>query len=471
MEGSADLTPEHLALHNLHYATPPKLGITQQGSIFKRHYADQATYESNKSTEIIITLQASTDFVYGRNSYIMFDVKAEGLDSEAGTLLGFRNTPATALFERFMLESKDGAELERIEDLNKLVRNVLPWKYPNDYTSNVATMAGMYPNKSVGNSTTSPDDANYALNKIGTATDGLDLRVTIPLWFFSGVFNEETLIPPSMISGMRLRLTLAPALEALTLIATDDGKAPTTPVGTDTTYTISNPMIVTENYSMAPAVMKNLMEQMASAEGLPFAYETYYNQKANPATSAEYNLQINKAVARAQSLWIVTQKVIADTLDVDNLGTAIMPYYQYQTRIGDWYAPQQKMQLGVTDTIEGVRKNCAELYLNNLQCTGGIRDPYYTPAISFDNFRSVYGLSSISQDYVTSTNGGFAVIAQTLNQSHSLEKCGLAVNNSRTCETTIRYNATFATTSKLITAFLCYVKVAHVYNSRTVVKQ
>ena len=471
MESKQRDTDELMGLNHLKYEVPANLALAQEGSIFKKNNADIQQYSSQSGTELIVTLQSSTDFVYGPNCYLRFDVKADGLVTTAGNdcALGFLNSPATALFSRFLLEDKSGAEIERVEDLNKAVRSILPWKYPQDYLG-TATAAGQFsspaPSPVDGTGATSAD---LAVNDPAAVGDGKFLRVCVPLWYFSGMFKEETLIPPSLISGARFRLTLAQAEVALAIIQGSGGAGDAVPPGFDAsalTYTISDPVIMLDSYSMATSVQRNIMEQMGSVDGVPFTYCSLYNQTAQPATSTDFTLQINKAVARAEKIYVSTQNTLGETAAVDNLGTQEIGVFQYQARVGDWYAPQQVLQCGTDDTAAGVRRNCSELYTNALQCTHGLSDPYHS-SVTLTQFRSNARPAGVATG---AANGGYGVIVQTLNQSPHIGDAGIAINNSRTAEVRIRYDSQNAG-AKSITSWLEFVKLACVYPMRTVVKQ
>jgi len=467
-DSKASETAQLMDINKLAYRVPANLALAQEGSVFKKNNADISSYSSQSGTELIVTLQSSTDFVYGPNCYLRFDVKADNLATDGGNdaSLGFLNSPATALFERFLLEDKSGAELERVEDLNKAVRSILPWKYPAEYRGTCA-MAGQSPVPTV----ITGAQADYAVNTPGAVGTGANLRVCIPLWYFSGMFAEETLIPPSLISGARFRLTLASATDALSLIASATGGVPAGYDESKLNYTISDPVIMLDTYSMATSVQRNIMEQMGSADGVPFTYCSLYNQKATPANSTNFVLQINKAVARAEKVYVSTQNIITPTnpptfSSVDSLGTQQFGVFQYQARVGDWYAPQQTLQCGTTDTLVGVQRNCSELYANGLQCTHGLSDPYHS-SLSLDQFRANPRPTGVG---AAGANGGDGLLVQTLNQSPHIGDAGIAINNSRTAEVRIRY-AENNNGAKSITSWLEYVKLACVYPMRTIVKQ
>ena len=463
-------TDELMGLNHLKYEVPANLALAQEGSIYKKNNADIQQYSSQSGTELIVTLQSSTDFVYGPNCYLRFDVEASGLFTTAGNdcAIGFLNSPAAALFERFLLEDKSGAEIERVEDLNKAVRAILPWKYPAEYKG-TAEAAGQYSTPAAVPGVPvliTPDVDQFAVNNPAAVATGARLRVCIPLWYFSGMFHEETLIPPSLISGARFRLTLAPVQEALSIIASATGGSPAGFDAANLSYTIVDPVIMLDTYSMATSVQRNIMERMGSVDGVPFTYQSLYNQTAQPATSTDFTLQINNAVARAEKIYVSTQNTLPDSAEVDSLGTQELGVFQYQARVGDWYAPQQVLQCGTVDSLAGVQRNCSELYFNALQCTHGIRDPYHS-SVSLTEFRNNVRPAGV----ITSlANGGWGVLVQTLNQSPHIGDAGIAINNSRTAEVRIRYAADNLG-SKSITSWLSYVKLACIYPMRTIIKQ
>ena len=78
MDSKASNTKELMDINNLKYEEPAELALVESGGVFKKNNADQQVYTSNAGTELICTLQSSTDFVYGPNCYLRFDVEAKG---------------------------------------------------------------------------------------------------------------------------------------------------------------------------------------------------------------------------------------------------------------------------------------------------------------------------------------------------------------------------------------------------------
>jgi len=96
------------AINKVKYALPSNLNIVERRTN-KVNFADQNAYSSDSGNEVVVRLQASTDYVYGPNSYIAMDVECAG---DAATSFGFFRHTAMSLFDRVLYESKDGAELK-----------------------------------------------------------------------------------------------------------------------------------------------------------------------------------------------------------------------------------------------------------------------------------------------------------------------------------------------------------------------
>jgi hypothetical protein len=97
------------AINKVKYALPSNLNIVDRRTN-KVNFADQNDYSSQSGNELVVRLQASTDYVYGPNCYLVMDVQctaASGTDP-----IGFVNNTAMALFDRVLYEDRSGAELK-----------------------------------------------------------------------------------------------------------------------------------------------------------------------------------------------------------------------------------------------------------------------------------------------------------------------------------------------------------------------
>ena len=443
------------AVNKIKYALPTNLNVVERRQN-KVNFSDQNSYSSTSGSEVVIRLQASTDYVYGKNSYLVFDVSAIAT-GDVGKAFGFKHNTALSIFDRLLFEDRSGAELERNDSLNRYAAQVCPLHWSKEYIETGVANAGQFnsgfvitpsdPNDVAGNGSV----ANYALNTTATANAEAPLTVVIPMRWISGVFNNETLIPSMLISGAQIRLRLASAAQALEVL--NDSVAATEL----SSYRISNPRIVLDSLSLSPVVQKNLMEQSQAGGGLDYTYETVYYQPGNPGTNGNFNLQINKAVSRCQKLyWSSRFTELADSVNVDNLGTTICNISQLDYRLGDMFFPQRVI------SVDGaVTKNGAEVYENTLQSIHRMKTNVDPPSIAKNDFLN----SGVNNG---SNNNGKCVHCQSFEMSSALEYSGLAINNSRTLEARINFNDD---TNKSIDAWICYLKLAKCNQLRAIIKE
>jgi hypothetical protein len=443
------------AVNKIKYALPTNLNVVERRQN-KVNFSDQNSYSSTSGSEVVIRLQASTDYVYGKNSYLVFDISAIAT-GDVGKGFGFKHNTALSIFDRLLFEDRSGAELERNDSLNRYAAQVCPLHWSKEYIETGVANAGQYnsgfiitpsdPNDIAANGSTT----NYVLNTTATSNAESPLTVVIPMRWFSGIFNNETLIPSMLISGAQIRLRLASAAQALEVVAAS-GEATEL-----SSYRISNPRIVLDSLSLSPVVQKNLMEQSQAGGGLDYTYETVYYQPGNPGTNGNFNLQINKAVSRCQKLyWSSRYTAVADSVDVDNLGTTICNISQLDYRLGDMFFPQRVI------SVDGaVTKNGAEVYENTLQSIHRMKTNVDPPSVSKNEF--------LNSGVTSGNNNGKCVHCQSFEMSSALEYSGLAINNSRTLEARINFNETAQ--SKSIDAWICYLKLAKCNQLRAIIKE
>lgn len=455
------------AINKVKYQLPSNLNIVERRTN-KVNFADQNSYSSQSGNELVVRLQASTDYVYGKNCYIAFDVQATC--SGTTDAIGFKNNTALSLFDRILYEDRSGAELERNDSLNRFAAQVCPLHWSTEYVHVGPAMAGQQQSLEIfGNGETIPLEFNSNGSPANYNCNNSKLSVVIPLHWFMGVYNQETLIPSMLVSGSLVRLQLARATDAFEYV----GGGNTNEV---VSYTISNPRIVLDSLSLAPVVQKNLMEQSQAGGGLDFCYESYYYQSGNPGTNVNFNLQINKAVSRCQRLyWSSHSQATPSGVAKDNLGAGKLNVSQLDYRLGDLYFPQRVL----TVTDGNPQKNGAELYENTLQSIHRMKCSIDPPSITKNIFcNSGVDLSATAAN---NNNNGRAVHCQSFEMSSALEYSGLAINNSRTLEARINFTNTAVAegdpakntiqSPQVIDAWISYLKLAKCNQLRSIIKE
>lgn len=445
------------AVNKVKYTLPSNLNIVERRTN-KVNFADQNSYSSQSGNEVVIRLQASTDYVYGKNSYLTFDIQSAG----AGNLGFFKNT-AMSVFDRVLYEDRSGAELERNDSLNRYVAQVCPLHWSSEYTATGVANAGERETSIPSNPVADPPVYHTNGTVANYNTRDSKLTVVIPLHWFLGVFNQETLIPSMLVSGSLIRLQLARAGTAFENV---DGGAEEV-----TSYIISNPRVVLDSLTLAPVVQKNLMEQSQAGGGLDFCYETVYYQSGNPGSLSNFNLQVNKAVSRCQRLyWSSRSQNTPESATKDNLGTGRLNVSQLDYRLGDLYFPQRV----ITVTDNNPQKNGAELYENTLQSIHRMKTSIDPPSISKNEFCN--GGVDLDGTAANNNNSGHAVHCQSFEMSSALEYSGLAINNSRTLEARINFinttdPAAEIASPQVVDAWVSYLKLAKCNSLRSVIKE
>ena len=443
-------------VNKLKYQLPSNLNVVERRQL-KVSFADQNAYSSQTGNEVVIRLTASTDYVYGKSSYLTFDIQTA--DAGATGVLGFIKNTAMSLFSRVLFEDRSGAELERNDKLNSYCAQVKPWHAPAGYKDTVCAAAGQWEGSTLlGDLATGVPAGVYTKNGVAADYDTVASKVTvcIPLSHFLGVFDRETLIPSMLVSGSLIRLQLESPGVALEQV----GAAATGALS----YSITNPRVILDSMSLAPVVQKNLMEQSQASGGLDFTYETAYYQSGNPGTSTNFNLQINKAVSRCQRLYWSShyQNALTDST-VDSLGTGRMNCTQLDYRIGDLYFPQRVITVPDTTSFATIAKTGGEMYMNSLYSVGKVRTSYDPPSVTkYEFLRS-------GEEGDADASSGRAVHVQSFEQSSALEYSGLAINNSRTLEARINFQT--PASAQVIDAWITYVKLAKCNQIRSIVKE
>tara|TARA_R110000868_G_C10949978_1_gene767736 strand:+ start:456 stop:1880 length:1425 start_codon:yes stop_codon:yes gene_type:complete len=452
---------EILAINKLKYALPSRLSVVERRQN-KISYADATVYSSSSGNEVVVRLTASQDYTYGPNSYLTFDIEGVAADGD----LGFKSHTAMALFREVIFEDRSGVELERVSRLNSYCAQVVPWHHGSKYKETVKAMAGQFEGGEQVYSVTTGIPISPRVWKTNGIVADYDIKaskltVSIPLRHFLGIFDRETLIPSMLLSGSMIRLQLETPSVALQKLDATNGSAV---VATD--YTLRNVRVVLDSMALKPVVQKNLLEQSQSG-GLDYTYETAYHQSANPGTGKAFNLQVNKAVARVQKIyWSARSQTTPAQTNKDSLGTSLADIAVLQYRVGDLYLPTKAIRCSTTDT----QKNGAEFYENSLQSVKRMKTYMYPTSITKDEFlRSGLELKAAAAD---NDNSGRCVHVQSFEMSSSGEYSGLGINNSRTLEVQIEFQADApALSPRTLDSWIKFVKLAKCSSLRTIIKE
>lgn len=162
-----------LDFNALQYEMFPDLSVCTERTM-KNAYFQRDSYDSN--TTAYCVLNTGSDFIDGRNSYLMFDLELVGNISDYEVATFGKSGSAYNLIRRIILTDRAGNELERIENVNRLVAlnqhhcNSLEWF--NTYASQFNFPAEMYTARNVEDESISVNDESieFTSNDISAGT-------------------------------------------------------------------------------------------------------------------------------------------------------------------------------------------------------------------------------------------------------------------------------------------------------------
>ena len=399
-------------VNQLGYRMPANMSVVVNRTM-SRSYANLDTYAPGG--KIIVTFNTGSTYVWGRTSYLTFDIVATGTTPVAS----FGSGSAINLIDSVTVYSQSGTEVDRTEGVNLHARNQDRYTYAQDWVNNFGSVLGY------GSTEKSSTGETIAV-QINETTK----RFCIPLSHLAGVFAGSVLMPSMLAGGLRVEIKLAPFATALETVS-----------GTVNGYSITNASCQVDTFQLADSIQKRLMMEAAST-GLEFYYETWDRTRHNISSSNKANITIRKSVARALSAFAVT-RLTANTalLTQDSMaseaGSLLSGMFW---RLGSLTFPQQKLE------------NTPEIYYYSQRAFQKVESPFKMNSISLDDFK-----------------GSEAIAAVTLERSNVLELSGLPVNNSRSLQLELDYSG--AGQDRDIDVFMHYVQLARVFVNNVLIKE
>ena len=311
--------------------------------------------------------------------------------------------------------SRDGVELQRINGVNLLARQLTNYRSSSDKQNGFNTMF------------------RYGMQTF--ASGALTKNFVIPLSLILPMFEytEKTSVFPSVLAaGMRIELQLASPDECFKT------EGPTGSQNTPVTYELSNLYIQCECFSLTDSINLKLAD-LSSSQGLEIVVPDYHTSIFQ-TPSDSYTMEIRKAVSRALGVIAVPREtsIVAST---DSLGSSQpLPFSTISTRLGNIYMPNSELSTKV------------EMFYHTLK--------------NFEHDFQRSGSSSVNiEDFLSD---GIGIFAQQLERS-SLENfsmSGVSTNNSRTLMLQGKFDSPVATRN--ITCYLKHVAVIRSFLTNTV---
>jgi hypothetical protein len=319
------------------------------------------------------------------------------------------------------------------------------------------------------------------------------VTLELPLCELSQFFNTSQLIPPQLLSGSLMRLTIAPVKSALVFYTlTGDALADAAPATLNLSF--KNVLLYLHQSELYDSVNSLLLASAQSAEtnGLQFCYNTVFNTIVNPtAPSFSFDIQLSCAkmsylilkfipkdpwTGIVEELGVAPKKLdpiaAANLIDLNQLPGDVSPSgdanslnFTINTRVGNLILPL----FPISSACDMYQQTCNAL---NPIAYSGCQDPdplrvinkLQAGCISYSEYSTVrvggpkYGIGS-----------GACLFAFSFERSSAVNVGGLSSNNARILSVEVNNMARAAQFQCI--ASVCYLQVANVSNENVVINK
>lgn len=484
--GPEDSMEDLLNWNNLTYTMPVTNSVVTARNL-KAYKSDQNSYDISSGQQILVTMQSGQQFVDWSNSFLEFDLELNNIgdmtlnstedvlglfwapplmtETDAETIsykLTGHGGSVLNLFDRIVVTSRSGVELQRIEDFNRLhalhttIRKSKLWK--RTVGSQIQTPPFDFFFKNLSATHASGDSLKTRNSAI---TNSAKVHYSIPMECFMGLFDTKQLCPSMIASGLRIEFYLTNFANAITICipvqtmgvacAPIEDTTVVTNGATPPTFKIKDLQILTDTVTLNDAAIKQL--NMTSAQnGLEYVYNGHFTQRYIAVDDA-VEIQCSKAVSRALFVSAVHYMPVKPWKEFNMVGRK--PYLettgplwtQHQWRLGSQYFPHQRIE---TNTWNDYSK----VYYNILYATDTLNK---NMQIDYDYKRDVLNSSA-----------PLPVVA-TFERSNLLRFSGVPINNSRTLSLSGRIDTTEYGNNGQILLFLEYVMLSKAFLNNIVV--
>jgi len=400
-----------VGINNLNYRLEPDMSVAVNCTD-KNHFFQQQKYTN--SQRAVCVLNSGADYIDPRRSFLCFTImlpetdhygvftekndqtfermpervtfgkpKTNGiLDFDAKGYYG----SAINLIHSITISTRSGDELSRIERLNLLQYILNPWTRDQHWNDTVGAAMGQNQYFTAG----LPDD--------NAKRKALSMRVAIPMYCLSGLFNYDKLLPSMLMSGLRIEIAWAAPETAfcrsiaspgccreLSIVQSTVDKhivgyeqsvpqphkyfadnasslIPTTIAG-EPAHTAANAKLTIPSYEVCDIyfqlksiqltdAVQRILNETSAVNGLEIVYTDINNtqtvQNTNDTTgrcTGDFYMEVRHAASRALRAMLVPRIQLANNTQVcDSFATIGIPFKRWHWRLGSLYFPHQPIK-------------------------------------------------------------------------------------------------------------------------------
>lgn len=311
-------------------------------------------------------------------------------------------------------------------------------------------------------------------------------------------WNTSQLIPPQLISGSLLRLTIAPISSAL-VFYTDAGSTLVTADPLLTNISLKNVLCYLHQSELYDSVNSLLLASAQSAEtnGLQFCYNTFFNTIVNPtAPSFSFDIQLSAAKMSYLVLKFIPKNPWKGYVEGADANKGVAPY-KYDpmaaanlidlngttavAATGDSNSLGFTMQVRLGNLILPLFpvSSAVDMYQQTANCLNpisysGCQDPdplkvinkLMGGTISYSEYSSV---NKVGEDTKYGVGSGGCLFAFSFERASAVNVGGLSSNNARILSVEVNNMAQAAQFQCI--ASVCYLQVANVSNENVIINK
>lgn len=477
-----------MSVNGLTYTIPPDLSVVTERSNKNSFFAHNEYTAGQNMTCICNT---GAQYILGRRSFMRFDIK----NNSSTEPMGFGVGSVLNLFRDVTITSRSGDDAERVFYCNRISTPMVRMTHSREWVKTVGKLAGFTTNQRLfeyeGRSYTNAelvagattDESMFSTRRVDqqprsaqfwdhtdTASstcpidqriNGADYgfhippggirRVVVPLSLFTGLFQFDKLLPPPLMSGLRIDIRLESANIAFTALRVT-GQAEAYPTNVALDYSILNPVITFDSYKLTDAIERVINEESAM-RGLEIPFTSIYTTVTNYSSEGGQvqNIECRKAVSRALCLSVIQEFQRNEARDAyfDNFQTLPFDFTSWQVRIGSLYLPQQRItgsKVAETygETYHHTLRSLGKLLSNNSssvhleEWTGSINGNIRSPNDTFNKATYEHAKHKSLRKYegqsTTDRTKAMNMISVDLERSNVQRLSGIPINNSRVAE-------------------------------------
>ena len=505
--GNEENVESRMVAQKLVYDFPRMFAVTKMRQYLSQQAQNEKYTVKTAGGSIVVYMASAEWAVNPRNTYLTFTVK--GLAPEYTYVAGDQQNGYAGvftgpggiynMFASVRALSASGQELGSTRNIVYCTKPMDEYSHPPEWFDSAEAGMEGYCNTSplyaLATPTTPAEYTKRMVNQQGICISGNDptrqgVQFSVPLSKLVRAFDVSQLLPPYLVSGMRIELQLQSPDKAFIHCDGKNGGAYLA-ASLAAGYEVSDVRVVADTYSLDAPVLGSI-QKLATEAGLEILFndvDIIQNQLSSATTTASIN--VRKAVGRCNLAYTTIQsmeQVTGGTVSAQLPGASAAPWNVsfYQWKNSGMYMPPSGVRttLGINGVVaEGDTEvfssgyQSTEAIWHALRCFGSNRTLPYGCAVNASNWGPVPVIGKIIDPIsvqpnalIRSPNYGTSMCAVNLQRSDELEHSGLPLSMARQLSLDIQFFKAYGT-GAMLTTVIFYSKALKIWLDRINIRE